>query len=63
MLIDEAVCGVVCGVVAKRYDLPVFVPRKGEPVVQGIPVPEGTDLHEAGKRYIIEKPVWRPVKE
>lgn len=42
------------GVVAERSDRPVFVPKKGEPMMQGIPVPEGTDLEQARKRFVID---------
>lgn len=45
----------VQGVVSERADLPVFVQREEEPVVQGIPVPEGTDLDKARRRYVIER--------
>ena len=44
----------VIGVLDERYDLPVFVPEPNEPVMHGIPVPEGTDLHEASRRYVLQ---------
>lgn len=45
----------VTGVAVERHDLPVFVPRAGEPAMQGIPVEAGTDLREASKRVVIER--------
>jgi hypothetical protein len=42
------------GTMVERADLPVFVERPGELAMQGIPVPEGTDLEEARKRWVIE---------
>ena len=43
------------GVVTRRADLPVFVPKPGEPEVQGIPVPPGTDLEAARRRFVLER--------
>ncbi len=50
----------VIGTVIEKNDLPVFVQKKDEPIMQGIPVPEGTDLEKARKRYLIAKPVFCP---
>lgn len=53
---DEQPQGVrvrVEGEVQERGDLPVFVAREGEPMMAGIPVPEGTDLEAARKRLVI----------
>lgn len=47
----------VRGTVAVRADRPVFIPKKGEPIMQGIPMPEGTDLEEARRRHVIERAV------
>jgi hypothetical protein len=44
----------VRGVVGQRADLPVFVQKPGGPQLQGIPVPEGTDLEAASRRWVIE---------
>jgi hypothetical protein len=44
----------VQGVVAERRDPRVFVQKPGEPIVQGIPVPEGTDLDKASRRHVLE---------
>ena len=49
---------IVTGIVVKRHDLPVFVQKEGEPARSGIPVPEGTDLHEASGRYLLENAEW-----
>lgn len=48
----------VVGVLEERHDLPVFVQKPDEPPVQGIPVPEGTDLHEASRRYVVKDARW-----
>lgn len=45
----------VQGIVTERSDLPVFVPKEGKPIMQGTPVPEGTDLAKARRRYLIEE--------
>jgi hypothetical protein len=45
------------GIMEERYDLPVFIPKPGEPAMQGIPVPEGTDLHKASHRYVIQNAI------
>lgn len=51
----------VTGVLGEDHGLPVFVPREDEPIVQGIPVPEGTDLDEASRRYLLRDAEWAPV--
>ena len=48
----------VAGVLEERHDLPVYVARPGEPAAGGIPVPEGTDLREASRRYVIRDARW-----
>lgn len=48
----------VTGTVVRKDDLPVFIPRPGEPMKAGIPVPEGTDLEEARIRYLLASPRW-----
>jgi hypothetical protein len=45
----------VRGFVAERADLPVFIEEPGGPVMQGIPVPPGTDLEKARRRWVIER--------
>lgn len=48
----------VTGTVVERADLPVFVEKKGELPKSGIPVPEGTDLEKAARRYLLQDPTW-----
>jgi hypothetical protein len=52
----------VTGVLEERHDLPVFIQKPGEPVAGGIPVPEGTDLREASRRYIVRDAKWSLIK-
>lgn len=42
------------GTVTERADLPVFVQDPNEPIMQGMPVPPGTDLEQARRRWVIE---------
>jgi hypothetical protein len=44
----------VRGIVRERKDLPVFIQRPDEPIMQGMPMPEGTDLDQARRRLVIE---------
>jgi hypothetical protein len=54
----------VTGTVIVRDDLPVFVsPKEGAIVPQGIPVPLGTDLKEARKRYLLRDARWVVLEE
>ena len=48
----------VTGTVIDRHDLPVFIPKEGELPKAGIPVPEGTDLHKASRRFLIQNAKW-----
>jgi hypothetical protein len=48
----------VTGVLGEDHGLPVFVQRAGEPVPQGIPVPEGTDLERASQRFVLKGARW-----
>lgn len=48
----------VTGILTEDHALPVFIPREGEPIVQGIPVPEGTDLRKAGHRFVLRDVRW-----
>lgn len=50
------------GVLEERYDLPVFVPEPGGLLVQGIAVPQGTDLHQASRRFVLRDAVWALVQ-
>lgn len=49
----------VTGKVIQRSDLPVFVHQEGEPEMQGMPVPSGTDLEKARRRFLLAEPKWR----
>jgi hypothetical protein len=53
----------VTGRVIERRDLPVFVRRKGEPEIQGMPVPAGTDLDAASRRFLLADARWQRVLE
>jgi hypothetical protein len=52
----------VTGTVIERHDLPVFIWRKGQPPLSGIPVPEGTDLHKASRRFLLQNAKWIEVE-
>ena len=51
----------VAGVLVVRHDAPVFIHKPGEPVKSGIPVPPGTDLKTASRRYVLTKVEWKRV--
>ena len=46
------------GALETRKDLPVFVPKPGEPQKTGIPVEEGADLDQAATRTVIVRAKW-----
>ena len=48
----------VTGVLEERHDLPVYIQKAGEPPAAGIPVPEGTDLRQASRRYVVREAKW-----
>jgi hypothetical protein len=50
----------VTGLLEERHDLPVFVADTPEERgrMQGIPVPSGTDLDKASRRYVISNAKW-----
>lgn len=50
---------VVTGKVIQRSDLPVFVHEEGEPEMQGMPVPAGTDVEKARRRFLLAEPAWK----
>lgn len=52
----------VTGTVIERHDLPVFIPRKGDLVPQGMAVPEGTDLKKASRRFLITNAKWKVIE-
>ncbi len=49
----------VTGIVIERFDLPVFIQRRNDPGIQGIPVPPGTDLRKASHRYLLKDAKWK----
>ena len=53
----------VTGILIEKYDLPVFIQKKGEPARSGMPVPEGTDLKEASHRYLLENITWKVISD
>lgn len=58
---DEGEIVQVTGTIAYRKMLPVFVADPGSPPVSGMPVPQGTDLEEAAKAYVLEDVSWKRV--
>ena len=52
----------VTGILEERHDLPVFIQKQGEPVAGGIPVPQGTDLHQASRRFVVRDAKWSLIK-
>jgi len=52
----------VTGRLTEAYDLPVFIPRKDKPDVQGIPVPPGTDLKKASQRFLLKDAKWEKLE-
>jgi hypothetical protein len=55
---DDGELLTVSGVLGQDHGLPVFVPTPGEPIVQGVPVPEGTDLDQASHRFLLSDAKW-----
>lgn len=47
------------GRLAEDHGRPVFVRRPDEPIVQGVEVPEGTDLKKASRRWILLDARWQ----
>lgn len=48
----------VTGTLVEAFDLPVFEDTRESPLVQGIPVPRGTDLQRARHRYLLRNAKW-----
>ncbi len=48
----------VSGMLNERHDLPVYVQEEGAPARSGIPLEEGTDLHQASQRFLLQDPSW-----
>ncbi len=53
----------VFGILTEDNGVPVFIPKRDEPIVQGIPVPEGTDLRKASHRYILKDANWELIRK
>lgn len=53
----------VVGILAEDHGLPVFIPKEGEESIQGMPVPEGTDLEKASHRYLLKDAKWELIEE
>jgi hypothetical protein len=49
----------VTGRLTEDHGLPVFVQKKGQPWVQGMPVPEGTNLEKASRRFVLKAARWK----
>jgi hypothetical protein len=52
----------VTGILEERQDLPVYIQKAGESPAAGIPVPEGTDLREASRRYLVRDSKWSVIQ-
>lgn len=52
----------VTGKVIQRSDLPVFVHQEGEPQMQGMPVPAGTDVEKARRRFLLAEARWKALE-
>lgn len=53
----------VTGKLITKDDLPVFIHKEGEPWIHGIPVPEGTDLKAASRRYLLKDATWKVISD
>lgn len=53
----------VSGILIEKYDLPVFVRKKGDPIISGIEVPRGTDLKKASHRFLLQNARWNLITE
>ncbi|MBI4852911.1 MAG: hypothetical protein HY819_14040 [Acidobacteria bacterium] len=51
----------VTGIVIERSDLPVFVPKEGEPQKTGIPVSQESDIPKAQKRFLLKDASWETI--
>ena len=52
----------VTGIVIEKHDLPVFISKKDEPPKSGMPVPEGTGLEEARRRFLLKNATWEIIE-
>lgn len=53
----------VKGRLIRKYDLPVFIEEKDSPSQSGIPVPEGTNLKKASRRFLLKKATWEVLED
>lgn len=53
----------VTGRIISKNDLPVFIYKEGDPIKSGIPVPEGTDLKKAKRRFLLKNAKWEIIDE
>ncbi len=53
----------VTGTLIERFDLPVFTQKEGDLPKSGIPIPEGTDLKEASRRYLLKNAKWEIISD
>lgn len=53
----------VRGTVIEKYDLPVYIQKEGELPRSGISVPEGTDLKEASRRFLLKNVKWEIISD
>lgn len=53
----------VTGRIIQKNDLPVFIYKEGEPLRSGMPVPEGTDLEKAKRRFLLDNTKWKVIDE
>ncbi|MBU1535159.1 hypothetical protein KKF84_07550 [Myxococcota bacterium] len=51
----------VTGILTEDHAHPVFIPMKGDPIVQGAPVPPGTDLKKASHRFLLKSITIKPL--
>ena len=60
---DSCKTVIVTGRIIQKNDRPVYIYKKGEPLRSGIPVPEGTDLEKARRRFLLDNAKWEVVEE
>lgn len=53
----------VVGRIIQKKDLPVYIYKEGDPIKSGMPVPEGTDLEKAKRRFLLKNAKWEVIDE
>ena len=48
----------VTGVLSEDNQLPVFIQKNNEPIAQGVPVPQGTNMEQASHRFVLKNATW-----